>query len=77
MQAAKIEALKRPALNSMNAYLPNGFSPSAASAAVSISRGRMLQMAPAQATTMKNATTSVMMQPTTTSSRDALLLLGV
>ena len=34
-------------------------------------------MAPAQATTMKNATTSVMMHPTITSRRDALYSFGV
>ena len=33
MQAAKIDALNSPALNSMKAYCPNGLSPSAASAA--------------------------------------------
>ena len=65
-----MDALKRPALNSSTAYCPKGRSPSTASCAVWISRGRTLQMAPAQATMIKNAITEVMKQPTMTSMRE-------
>src|SRR5438132_1660719 len=71
MQAAKIDALNRPALNSNDAYSPNGRSPSAASAASLISRGDTVQIAPAHATMMKNAITDVITQPTITSMRDS------
>ena len=76
MHAAKKEALNKPALNSRNAYSPNGFSAERPPRPLLMSRGLYAQIAPAQATMMKNATTDVMMQPTITSMRDCDVLLG-
>ena len=71
MLAANIEALNSPNANSALAYLPaSGRSASAASWAVSMCPPALWIVAP-QASTMKNATTSVTMQPTTTSSRES------
>ena len=71
MLAANTEALKSPKAKSALAYLPaSGRSARAASFAVSMCPPALWMVA-AQASTMKNATTSVTMQPTTTSRRDS------
>ncbi len=72
MHAAKIDALNSPALNSRNAYCPNGFSASAASLASSISRGlNAIDRARAGHDDEERDHRSVMMQPTITSMRDS------
>ena len=70
MLAANSDALKRPKAKSELAQLPaSGRNATAASFADSMCPPALKMVAP-QASTMKNATTSVTMQPTTTSSRD-------
>ena len=70
MAAESSEALINPMANSSEAYLPaSGRSANAAWAAPVISCWPLLCRVAAQATTMKNATTSVMMQPMITSQR--------
>src|SRR5215510_1804755 len=76
IEAANSEALNSPALKSREAYRPMGLKPSAASAAVLMSRDPCDQMAPAQATTMKNAITVITTQPTSTSMRDSVYSLA-
>ena len=68
--AESSEALISPMANSSEAYLPaSGRSATAACAASVISCWPLLCSVAAQATTMKNATTSVMMHPMITSQR--------
>src|SRR5271168_1604275 len=70
--AESSEALMSPMANSSEANLPaNGFNATAASAASPILRWPDSYNVAAQATTMKNAITSVTMQPRITSQRDS------